>query len=328
MAVPRHGPRGVRHAGADCPSVTALRVLATVGGIALVAWALAVGHEDDGPAPRRGLERRRRAVHQPASRLFDRVCSPKRSFAFRDRVMAYYAPVVLLLLPVTWVTMVLLGYTGIYWGTGHRAAGGGTGHQRLVAVHAGLRPSRRHGPHRRVVHRGADRPGHRGARHLVPAVDLRRVQPPRSPGGDAGGPGRVAAEPGRAPHPLRPHRLAGPAGRGAVPVVGDVVRRDRGEPHEPERAQLPALTPSRAELDHGGRAACSTPRPSPTPLIDKPHDARADVLLRGGYLCLRRIADFFGIPYDPDPRPGRSHLRDPARSSTSCAWSSRRPGSR
>jgi hypothetical protein len=37
--------------------------------------------------------------------------------------------------------------------------------------------------------------------------------------------------------------------------------------------------------------------------IAKPHDPRADVLLRGGFLCLRRIADFFGIPYDDDPRP-------------------------
>jgi hypothetical protein len=32
-------------------------------------------------------------------------------------------------------------------------------------------------------------------------------------------------------------------------------------------------------------------------------DPRADLCLRAGYLALRRIADFFGIPYDPDPAP-------------------------
>jgi hypothetical protein len=37
--------------------------------------------------------------------------------------------------------------------------------------------------------------------------------------------------------------------------------------------------------------------------IEGPHDAQADITIRAGYLALRRIADFFGIPYDPDPRP-------------------------
>jgi hypothetical protein len=32
------------------------------------------------------------------------------------------------------------------------------------------------------------------------------------------------------------------------------------------------------------------------------HDADADLLVRAGYLSLRRIADYFAIPYDPDPR--------------------------
>jgi hypothetical protein len=31
------------------------------------------------------------------------------------------------------------------------------------------------------------------------------------------------------------------------------------------------------------------------------HQPRADLCLRSGYLALRRIADFFGIPYEPDP---------------------------
>jgi hypothetical protein len=37
--------------------------------------------------------------------------------------------------------------------------------------------------------------------------------------------------------------------------------------------------------------------------LDRPRSPRAEVTIRSGYLALRRIADFFGIPYDPDPGP-------------------------
>ncbi|MGI9023968.1 MAG: hypothetical protein ACR2HV_12190 [Acidimicrobiales bacterium] len=33
------------------------------------------------------------------------------------------------------------------------------------------------------------------------------------------------------------------------------------------------------------------------------HDADAEIMLRAGYLSLRRIADYFAIPYDPEPSP-------------------------
>jgi hypothetical protein len=34
------------------------------------------------------------------------------------------------------------------------------------------------------------------------------------------------------------------------------------------------------------------------------HDPDAELLIRAGYVSLRRVADFFGVPYDPDPQPG------------------------
>lgn len=39
-------------------------------------------------------------------------------------------------------------------------------------------------------------------------------------------------------------------------------------------------------------------------LIDTPHDARVDVMLRSGFMTLRRIADYFGIVYNASPAPG------------------------
>jgi hypothetical protein len=35
--------------------------------------------------------------------------------------------------------------------------------------------------------------------------------------------------------------------------------------------------------------------------IDTPHDPRADLCIRAGYLALRHIADFFRIQYNPNP---------------------------
>ena len=54
------------------------------------------------------------------------------------------------------------------------------------------------------------------------------------------------------------------------------------------------VTAAGAVLD-GAALAAST--------IDIEHDVQADFCLRAGYLCLRRICDFFGIPYDPTPDP-------------------------
>jgi hypothetical protein len=35
--------------------------------------------------------------------------------------------------------------------------------------------------------------------------------------------------------------------------------------------------------------------------VDIPHDVQADICIRAGYISLRHIADFFALPYDPDP---------------------------
>ena len=42
--------------------------------------------------------------------------------------------------------------------------------------------------------------------------------------------------------------------------------------------------------------------------VNVPRDVEAEFCIRAGYLCLRRVADYFRIPYDPDPTPGRAHL--------------------
>jgi len=80
--------------------VIVLRVMATLGGVALVLWALLSAMKTI-VLPRAEASIVVTGLFINLRRVFDLVCSPKRSYAFRDRVMAYYAPTGLLLLPVT-----------------------------------------------------------------------------------------------------------------------------------------------------------------------------------------------------------------------------------
>lgn len=43
-----------------------------------------------------------------------------KAYRDRDRIMAFYAPISLLCLPITWITMVLLGYMLMFWAIGFR----------------------------------------------------------------------------------------------------------------------------------------------------------------------------------------------------------------
>ena len=38
--------------------------------------------------------------------------------------------------------------------------------------------------------------------------------------------------------------------------------------------------------------------------VDMPFDPEAGICVRAGFFALRAIADYYGIPYDPDPHPG------------------------
>jgi hypothetical protein len=54
------------------------------------------------------------------------------------------------------------------------------------------------------------------------------------------------------------------------------------------------ITAAGAVLDSGAMAAA---------VVDIPRDAQIDLMIRAGYIALRHIADFFRIPYDPNPKP-------------------------
>jgi hypothetical protein len=59
-----------------------------------------------------------RLVFQTLFRVFQFRLHWTTSYAQRDRIMAFYSPVGLLVLPVVWLSCVSLGYTGMFWAVG------------------------------------------------------------------------------------------------------------------------------------------------------------------------------------------------------------------
>ena len=89
----------------------------------------------------------------------------------------------------------------------------------------------------------------------------------------------------------------------AVQALGAVVRRRRGEPRLVPRPRLLPLAATRAVVGRRRPAACSTPPRSSPRSSTALAVAEAQLMIRTGFLCLRRLGDIFGIRYDPDPRP-------------------------
>lgn len=220
----------------------------------------------------------------------------------RDRVMAYLAPLGLVLLPAVWLTLALAGYTCMYWGLGSstlRSAFNLSGSSLLTlgsdrtaalpehilsfteaACGVGLLallitylPSQYATFNRREV--------------AVALLEVRGGIPPS-------GPNMIE----------RYHRINWDGGLTQVWKDWEIWFADVEESH----TSLPALSffrspqPGRSWVTAAGAVLDAASLRAST--LDEPRDPEAELCVRAGYVALRRIADFFGISYDPDPAPG------------------------
>jgi hypothetical protein len=95
----------------------ALRIIVFIVGLGLVFFALRSAIRIL-VLPRNVSDKIGRFVFVGMRRLFNLRTRNARSYEERDSIMAMYAPVSLLLLPVVWLVIVLLGYMAIYWSIG------------------------------------------------------------------------------------------------------------------------------------------------------------------------------------------------------------------
>jgi hypothetical protein len=232
-------------------------------------------------------------------RVFRLRARPKHSYERRDRIMALYGPVSLLVLLVTWLGLVLAGYTAIFWGMGGRSV------REAFALSGSS-----------VLTLGFHRPDDLSSTILAFSeaaiglilLALLITYLPSIYGVFSRRENLVAAMEVRAGSP--------PTG---VEILQRSWRVDRFEelPRLWERAEawflelqethtsFPAVVFFRSPFpEHSWVTSAGAVLDAASLLlsvVDVPSDPRAAYCIRAGYLSLRRIASFFRIPFNPHP---------------------------
>ena len=242
-----------------------------------------------------------RLAFHSVRRVFDLVASPSRPFAFRDRVMAYYGPLALVLLPAFWLVLLAIGYTLMFW-----AAGAGSVADAFVDSGSSL------------LTLGFARPSAPGTEILAfteAAVGLALVALlisylPTIYGAFSRRELLVSLLEVRADSPPSPvvmitrfHRLHGLAALGEMWERWEQWFAELEETH----SSLPVLVFYRSQQpDHSWVNAAGAMMDAAAIVrssVDIPMDVKADLMIRAGYLAVRRIVAYFRLADLRDPEP-------------------------
>lgn len=280
--------------------MTLLHILSFVVGATIVIWTLFSAIETL-VLPRSAPNLLTRAVFVSVRHIFALRLHWAHYYAERDRVLALFAPVSLLLLLPTWLTLVLFGYMGMFWALGLRswqdaffvsgsslltlgfapvknlaetilAFSEATIGLILVAVLIAYLPTMYAAFSRRE--------------RAVTLLEVRADNPPS------------AVE-----MLLRFNRIHGLDHLTEQWQSWEAWFADIEESH----TSLPALVffrsprPDRSWITAAGAILDAAALSLST--VDIRPDPQAALCLRAGYLALRQIANFFSIAYDPSPQP-------------------------
>ena len=275
------------------------RLAAVLAGTALVVWTLYSAIQSV-IVPRAEVTMLTRIHFRTIRTIFELFASPKRDFVIRDRVLALFAPVALVMLPALWVTMITIGFTAIFWGTGidplrdaFVTSGSslftlgfqrpiGTWRITLEFAEAGLGLGI---VSLMISYLPTIYSAFRTREALVGMLEVRAGTPPRS-----------------ADLLIRYHRI------GWLDQIEDNLFDaweqwfiDVEESHT-SQPMLVFFRSPRAERNWLTAAGCVLDSAAVfAAVVDRQRSVRPDILLRTGFLCLRRIADSYGLAYDPDP---------------------------
>jgi hypothetical protein len=242
-----------------------------------------------------------RAVFVAVRRVFRLFARASRPYAERDRIMAYYAPVALLALLVTWVALLVAGFTTMFFALGGNSplealalAGsslftlGFASHDdfgsialALVGAAVGLVLLALFITYLPAVYAGFQR-RERG----VAKLEVRAGQPPSG---------------------VYLIQLAWTVGR--MENLADLWAEwedwftDVDESHGsfPSLVFFRSAHPDESWITAAGAILDAAALFDST--VDVPRIPEPQFMIRSGYLCLRHLAAFFHIEVDPDPRP-------------------------
>ena len=235
--------------------------------------------------------------------IFRVFVRPSRSFKERDRIMAWYAPIGLVLLPALWLFLVICGFAAVYWSI----------HEEGWSESLVLSGSS-------ATTLGFSRPEHDWVTALsfleaaigLGVVALMISYLPTIYGAFARREALVGMLEVRAGRPASAGTLFAryaTIGRLAW-IEEDVFVRweqwfvDVEESHtsQPALVFFRSPHPERSWINAAGLVLDTAALRASA--VDLPRDARIDLMLRTGFLTLRRIADYFDMQYDPNPAPG------------------------
>ena len=95
-----------------------LRILAALAGVWLVGFTI-LSAVRTVVLPRAVSTVITRTVFVTVRRLFGLLTLNAKAYETRDRVLALYAPVSFVLLPLVWMALVLAGFSALFWAAGY-----------------------------------------------------------------------------------------------------------------------------------------------------------------------------------------------------------------
>lgn len=280
--------------------VTVGRVLAGVGGASVVLWVVLSAIRTV-ILPRADPVLLSRWVFVGTRVLFDLRTGRVRAYERRDRIMSYYAPIALMLLPGAWIALVVAGFTGIFWALGvdplvkaFELSGSSMLTLGFVApgdvptyVATFVQASLGLGLIALLISYLPSIYGAFQRRELAVA--------------------KLAARAGDPPSAIEMIELHHQLAR--FDALDDLWQEweewfaDIEETHtsQPSLVFFRSITHERSWVTAAGVILDAAALRSS--VLDLPRNPRAELCIRAGYLSLRRIADFFQIAFDADPGP-------------------------
>ncbi len=283
----------------------ALRVLAVIIGVLLIGLALASTLRSV-VLPRGVPSKIARTVFLVMRWVFEVRMGRAASYERRDAVMALYGPIALLSLLVVWLAMIMLGYALVFLGTSWSIY---AGHPFLALEESGsslftlgfLAPP---GVRSSLISFSEAAIGMSQLALLISYLPTLYARFSQREFAVAKLEVRAGSPPRGWTMIIRAHRLGRIAELKSVWTTWEDWFIDVEESHtsnavlvffrspQPENSWV---TAAGAVLD-GAALRVSA--------VDDEPDVQAQLCLRAGFICLRRIAAFFRVPFDPDPQPG------------------------
>ncbi len=279
---------------------TVVRVLVFALGLGIIALPL-ISAVRTIVLPRGANDRISRIVFTKIRVVFDWIASFASTYQRRDRIMAFFAPIAVLSLPIVWLMLVCAGYTLLFWATGVP-----TWHAAFVESGSSL------------LTLGFSVPATFGSTVLAfseailglglvallisylptiyqsfsrreAAVTLLEV--------------RAGSPPSAIELILRYHRIQGMERAEILWPAWEAWFGELEETHTSlgVLAFFRSPNPARSWVTAAGAILDAAALFAST--LDTPRDAQQDLCIRAGYIALRSIADFYRIPFNAHPKP-------------------------